>query len=343
MTRHRALLALLAAFAAAATSATLLTGHAASLGVRSARVDTFAASQAAPTTTTTTAPTTTTTTVPSDTTAPALTGLEMRDQNANGRVDQVVATFNEALAPYAAGTAPWTLANTPSGGTLASVAVSGSTATLTITEGGGAPNTAVGSFTVALAQSATGIRDAAGNRSSFTATGPADKAGPVPKTLTIANGGSTVGQPERADTVTVVWSERLLASSICGATFSDSSTQTATGNAADASIEITNGDAPTADTLTATFSCVLRFGSVSLGSSGFVPATRTFADNPAADRASATWNPSTATFTLKLGKPSGTAGTVSTAVTATYTPSTLLTDAAGNAAGGTVSVTAVLF
>ena len=50
---------------------------------------------------------------------------------------------------------------------LASVTVSAATATLTITEGAGAPDTAVGSFTVALATNATGIRDAAGNHSSL--------------------------------------------------------------------------------------------------------------------------------------------------------------------------------
>ena len=60
----------------------------------------------------------------------------------------------------------------PSGGTLASVATAGAVATLTITEGAGAADTSVGSFTVALATSATGIRDAAANLSSFTAAAP---------------------------------------------------------------------------------------------------------------------------------------------------------------------------
>ena len=56
---------------------------------------------------------------------------------------------------------------------------SGAVATLTIAEGAGAPDTAVGSFTVALSTGATGIRDAAGNLSSFAATSPADGARPV--------------------------------------------------------------------------------------------------------------------------------------------------------------------
>ena len=73
----------------------------------------------------------------------------MQDSNSNGKVDRVLATFSESLAAYSAGTTPWTLANVPSGGTLASVSVSAAVATLTITEGAGAPDTAVGSFTVA--------------------------------------------------------------------------------------------------------------------------------------------------------------------------------------------------
>ena len=72
---------------------------------------------------------------------------------------------------------------------------SGTTATLTITEGSGAKDTAVGSFTVALATSATGIRDAVGNQSSFAATAPTDDAKPVPVTVSLNNkSGSTARQ-----------------------------------------------------------------------------------------------------------------------------------------------------
>jgi hypothetical protein len=48
-------------------------------------------------------------------------------------------------------------------------------ATLTVSEGAGAANAAVGSFTAALAADADGIRGAAGNQSSFAAT--ADRQG----------------------------------------------------------------------------------------------------------------------------------------------------------------------
>ena len=118
-------------------------------------------------------------TAPADQASPVLISLVMQDTNTNGKVDHAVATFSEALAAYSAGTTPWTLTNVPSGGSLASVTTSGTAATLTITEGAGAPDTAVNSFTIALASNATGIRDAAGNQASFTTTSPTDNAKPV--------------------------------------------------------------------------------------------------------------------------------------------------------------------
>lgn len=100
----------------------------------------------------------------------------MFDVDIDGKVDRVLATFSEALASSTL-TTPWMLAAVPGGGTLLSVSTSGSVTTLLLTEG--AVNTAVGTFSVALAANASGIRDAAGNQSTFAATAPADKAGPV--------------------------------------------------------------------------------------------------------------------------------------------------------------------
>lgn len=98
----------------------------------------------------------------------------------NGKVDKVTVAMSETLAPYSAGTAPWTLTNIPSAGALASVSVATSTVTLTLTEGAGAADTTVGGMTVALSPDAvTGVRDAAGNAASFAAVAPLDKAKPV--------------------------------------------------------------------------------------------------------------------------------------------------------------------
>src|SRR5205814_7372061 len=106
-----------------------------------------------------------------DKAAPSLTSLQMLDTDHNGKVDQVQATFDETLVSSTA-TAPWTLTGVPSGGSLSSVSTSGSVATLVLNEGAGAADTSVGSFMVALAASSSGIRDAAGNQSSFSAQAP---------------------------------------------------------------------------------------------------------------------------------------------------------------------------
>lgn len=139
--------------------------------------------------------------------SPTMVALEAFDTDANGKFDRVTATFDEALAPYTAGTTPWTLASPPSGATLASVAVSGTVATLTLTEGSGAATTAIGSFTVALATDPGGVRDANGHRSSFASTAPADRAAPAPTT-----GPSmfdSVSVNGKVDQLTVVMSETL--------------------------------------------------------------------------------------------------------------------------------------
>jgi hypothetical protein len=138
----------------------------------------------------------------------------MFDSDGNGKVDQAKATFGETLETYSAGTTPWTLANAPGGAsnTLASVSVATSVATLTLNEG--TVNTASGSFTIALAANATGIRDLAGNQSSFAATSVVDKAAPVAVDVQAVNGVGTAGRIDSGDVVTYTFSEAMSATSI---------------------------------------------------------------------------------------------------------------------------------
>src|SRR5207244_11409384 len=119
-----------------------------------------------------------------DNAAPTISSLAMQDQDHDGKVDHVIATFNDTLAS-STDTAPWHLSNVPSGGSLASVSTSGNTATLVLNQGSGAADTSVGSFTVSLDASATGIRDAAGNESSFSAQAPSDEAPPARTAMTM--------------------------------------------------------------------------------------------------------------------------------------------------------------
>lgn len=173
-----------------------------------------------------------------DRTAPVLSSLLMNDSNTNGKVNQVVATFSETLAATPA-LASFTLANIPSAGTYASIARSGATVTLTITEGAGAADTAVNSFTVALAASATGVRDVAGNQASFAARAPTDNARPRVMSLTDTNG-ATDGRIEPGDTLTALFSEPLKPSTINTAP-TITVARAATGNATLTVTGLTNG------------------------------------------------------------------------------------------------------
>jgi concanavalin A-like lectin/glucanase superfamily protein len=100
--------------------------------------------------------------------------LIAQDQPTGGLGDTFAAMFDESIGPYSAETAPWTFAHVPSGGTLSSVNESGNQATLQITEGAGAQDTAVGTFMIALAANPNGIRDVAWDPSSFVARAPTD-------------------------------------------------------------------------------------------------------------------------------------------------------------------------
>ncbi len=265
---------------------------------------------------TNTTSTTVTYTPGGDTTAPVLQALEMFDVNANGKVDRVVATFNENLASYTAGTAPWTLTNVPSGGTLSSVSVSGSAATLNISEGSGAADTAVGSFTVALAQNAAGIRDAAGNKSSFSATAPTDKAAPVPTSLSTTDGDATLAT---GDTFVVVFSEPV------------------TGLPTNTTV--TEDRAPSASVVTLSIPGV-NAGAASLGSNDYLAksGTKSLVFNATVAVSGSTVTVTATDLQSSSSDPANGSGTAFA-----YTPAAGITDAAGNAAGGTKALGTTAF
>ena len=161
------------------------------------------------TTTSTTTSTSTTTTAPGPTTTtttaapkPTISTLQFFDTDTDGKVDRVTAGFSMALTTGNPCKTTWTLTGVPSGGSLDSVSISGSSATLTLNEGGGAPDTAVGAFLVSFAPSATC------NANPFSNLSPADEAGPVP--VSIAWGrGATPGKMEVGDSVSITFSEAM--------------------------------------------------------------------------------------------------------------------------------------
>lgn len=140
---------------------------------------------------------------------PKLLTMQMKDTNGNGKVDQVVATFDKTLGTCTAPcTGGWTLSGVPSGGSLSSVAVSGSTATLSITEGGGAADTSVGTFALQL-DTTGGIVDSSGRPASFASTPPTDAAAPVIANIqsSQSDGSAGNGKMEASDKLVLTFSE----------------------------------------------------------------------------------------------------------------------------------------
>ena len=267
-----------------------------------------------------------------DTTAPVRQSMQMLDNDHDGFVDTVTVAFDEPLATCAAPcTAGWQLSGVPGGGTLQSVATSGSTATLTIGGWTDQPDTAVGLFTVGLA-APNAIQDAAGNHPSFGASAPLDKAGPVAVGFRKQHptSGSCSGLPkttvlEVCDELTAEWSEQLATSSIPSTT----------------TFTITDPVGPGNDVLTAPG---FIQGAMNLGSDGYVTI----------DGASASWSASTLTLssardalTVRVfGSCAGTGCGALAAVggvTVLYVPATSIQDAAGNPAGGSFSKSQTMF
>jgi hypothetical protein len=145
-----------------------------------------------------------------DCTSPVLQALQMLDSDQNGKVDTVVATFDDEVAPTTS-TAGWLLADAPSGATLGRVSSAGRVVTLHLTEGRGAADTGPGSFTVALAAANSDVHDAAGNPAAFAPFVPSDGAEPVVVSVGDQHGAvkHTPGKAEPGDTLDVTFSEPM--------------------------------------------------------------------------------------------------------------------------------------
>jgi hypothetical protein len=255
---------------------------------------------------------------PTDKAAPALSTLQMFDTDADGKVDQVKATFSESISSTSA-TAPWTLTGVPSGGSLSSVSSSGATATLTIAEGASAADTSVGSFLVALAASASGVRDSAGNQSSFAALAPGDKAGPVITAVTDTNG-TNDGKFEAGNTMTLTFTE-----SVTGIAASSNVVLTdKAGSSNNDGVSITN----------------LLSGTADLGRSDYI------SGSSASFNSSLLSQPALNQVTVTLASCTGSCANVTQAAgtgSFSLSPAAAITDTAGNAATGSITVTIRLF
>ena len=256
-------------------------------------------------------------TVAIDNTAPTLTAanLQMFDINTEGHVDRVTAALNETLG-NCTDAGSWTLSNAPSGGTLTTVTVATTVATLTLTEGAGPADTSVGSFTLALGDTGAGICDRAGNRASFAATVPADKAAPVPVTITDTDG-TTDGKMEAGDTLVVTFSEAITSTITSPITITESDPNGG-GNDTLTIPGLTNGALDTGSNLyiTSNNSSATFAGSTLILSNGNKTLTATVGITAGGSGITAAGGPNTFVFAASTG----------------------LTDAAGNTATGSVSV-----
>ena len=254
---------------------------------------------------------------------PQLLSLRMLDVDQDGKIDQLTARFSEAVTCASPCLDPWTLQNVPSAGTLSAVSTSGDTATLTITEGAGAADTAPGAFRVGLTAIPGGVADIDANLAAFALQAPVDQAGPVPVGITDTNG-TVDGQMQAGDTLRVTFSEAMNPASLL-----------------QANIKETDPTGPGNDLLTIVG---LTDGSLDLGSDAYITT----------DGAAAVFQNSTLTLT------NGNRTVVSTVVGAcsgdgcgsigvggpgpiSFGPEPILTDLSGNGALGGLTVTLRLY
>ena len=152
-----------------------------------------------------------------------------------------------------------------------------------------------------------------------------DNTQPAGSAISTTNvGGGTVGRPELGDTITLQFTEQI-----------DPQTVLANWTGAATPVVVRITQAAGGDTLTirnAANAAQLPLGSVNLGGTNYVTATRDFG---ATGTASA-MTQSGASITIVLGTPSGAAATQASSTTMAWTPAAAATDRAGNACLTTV-------
>jgi hypothetical protein len=294
-----------------------------------------------------------------DTIAPTLASLQLFDTETppDGKPDQVKAIFNEALGSYGAANGIWTLVNAPGGtNTLPAnpVSIAGATASISITEN--AVNTSSGTwtgssgatfnqFTMALASDPDGIKDLAGNVASFATTNVVDKANPIPSSLTFVPKGNGDNIVNQDDQIVVAFSEPLKQVNLCSTwTATNTADRAIAGNNNEAQFTIANNSSASSTDVfrvsainSGVCDSTFRFGSVDLGSNAYVTADQVInGGNSNASRNEIRWVFSSRTLTFEIGS-GGTSNAVGGTPTATYTPTSGMTDLADNPASNTAS------
>ncbi len=172
------------------------------------------------------------------------------------------------------------------------------------------------------------LTDSAGTATTTSYSVTVDNTAPRASNVQTANGsGGTAGKPEQGDTVTFTFSEAIDPDSVLSSW--DGSSQSVI-------VAILDGGTSNDDqlvVLNASTLAELPLGSIDLGRKDYVSRTTAFG----APGTASTMVLSASTVTVTLGTPSATAGTATGTGTLTWTPSSGVTDRAGNA----MSTTAV--
>ncbi|WOH18552.1 hypothetical protein IRJ34_19730 [Paenarthrobacter sp. GOM3] len=170
--------------------------------------------------------------------------------------------------------------------------------------------------------------DAAGNTGvPGTASSVKDTTVPTVTNVQLSNGGANQGKVEKGDKVTLTFSEALDASKMCSAWTDNTTTQTLDDDN-QVTVSVTSADILS---VSATGCPTLKLGNVDLGSN-YTSQTLTYRGT-GTNASVLEWNPSAKTVTITLGAlVSGSPiGATQSADNAAFTPTSGLTDIAGNA------------
>ena len=173
--------------------------------------------------------------------------------------------------------------------------------------------------------------------SSPTNTFTVDTAAPTVSSVSLSNGGGTAGRLDDGDTIVITFSEQMSVSSFCSTWSGDTSNQSINGNN-QVTVTLSDGGGSSDSVTVSSSTCTFNFGSISLGSTGYVTGgSRSYSGN-GSSASTIAWNASQRKLTITVGN-NGTGGTIGTVAssTATYNPSSSITDSAGNGSLGSKS------
>jgi hypothetical protein len=261
-------------------------------------------------------------TVNGDTTPPTVTinqAAGQADPTNSGTVNFTV-VFSESVTGFTGSDVA--IGGTGTGGTKAATVTGGPT-TYNVAVSG-----ATGNGTITATVPASAAQDAAGNNNSASTstdnTVTLDTTAPTGSSLSTSNGGVAAGLPEPGDSVSLTFSEQINTATILAGWIGSATNIVVRGN---------DGGTGT-DTLTffnSANNTQLPLGSLDLGSKKYFTGNVTFGASGTASSMSAVTTGGKTVITITFGTASGTTTGSDNQSILTWTPSSTVTDLAGNA------------